>query len=262
MSTKALLDDKELQKSFDQVMDVPGFLGKIDHFLEKFSDKDYLEHIKQSAPGAEKYYGVPVPVLRALAKRTGIYCRNNPDVGVVLLRKMWERNSREDWKIVSEALAFLFKVNGDKALELIMEFLPDVNNWETCDTLACTALKPHTLKHPDMHLRMVNAWIKSPNPWVRRFGIVSLIPLSHLEAVEDLDFYLVILKRVMKDPSENVQKAAAWLLREITYKDPQRVADFLEVFAKNPDSSACRIIREGSRKFKPEVRDSIMEMIE
>lgn len=261
MSDKIDFDEKDIKKEFKEVMDINKFLYTMNYFLEKYSDEKYLKYIKTSVPDCKKYYGVPVPILRALVRETGGYIDKNPQIADVLLPKLWEQGSREEMKISAESLAYVFEIDESKALELLMEFLPGINNWEICDTLASIGFKPYILKYPDLTVNMVNSWIKSPNPWLRRFGIVSLIPLAHSKDIDNLDLFFVILKKIMKDDSETVQKGAAWLLREITQKDPHRVAKFLEIFARSEEPASRRIIREGSKKLEDFVRTSIMETI-
>jgi len=261
MAGRIKIDNREINTQFRGVSTIDQFKDKISYFMDKYSDNEYLEFIKSNVPGSARYYGVPVPVLRVLSKKTGEFCRNNKDLDEILLRKLWEKNSREERKIVAEAIAHIFDYDDSTALTLLIEFIPDLNNWELCDTLACTGLKSYALDHPDMVFRMINSWIKSPNPWIRRFGVISLIPISHNKKTEDLDLFLVILKKLMKDENEMVQKAVAWVLREISYKDPHRVGKFLEVFAKSPETAARKIILEGSKKLDPKVRESLFVML-
>jgi 3-methyladenine DNA glycosylase AlkD len=177
----------------------------------------------------------------------------------MLLKMLWDTSSREERKICSESVSRLLEKDEESALSLIMEIIPDLDNWEICDSLANIGLKNWMIEHPEVTLRMIHNWVRSPNPWIRRLGVVSLIPLSNREVFEDLDAYLIVIKKLMRDEHESVQKAVSWVIREITPKDPHRVGKFLEVFTKYSEPSTQRIIREGSKKLDDAVRTVLME---
>lgn len=261
MSDKIVIDVKEMEEGFQGIVDVTELMDKISYFLKKYSDNSYMERKRTAVPGVGKQHGVPVPVLRELSQRTGAFCKEHPESAKIVLRKLWETESREERIIAAEAVAHLFGKTSDLALSIIMEFIPDLNNWEICDSLAINGMKPYTMENPDIVFRMVGNWVRSPNPWVRRFGLVSLVPLAHSKEHDNIDAFLVILKRVMKDPDEIVQKAASWILREITEKDPHRVGKFLEVFVRSPEPATQRIIKEGSKKLDSDVRDNLVGLI-
>lgn len=259
MSSKSLPDNQELDSAFDGLSDAAEFLSGIQDFLNKYSDESNKEQLKHTTKGIGKYHGVAVPVLRKLAIKTNEFCHANPTVGRQLLRMLWDTNSREERKIVTESAASLLEADEEAALSLIMEIIPDLDNWEICDSLATIGLKKWIIEHPESALRIINNWVRSPNPWIRRLGIVSIIPLSNSEAFEDIDSYLIVIKKLMRDEHESVQKAVSWVIREITPKDPHRIGKFLEVFTKYSEPSTQRIIREGSKKLDEAVRTVLME---
>ncbi|MCE1247529.1 MAG: DNA alkylation repair protein [Firmicutes bacterium] len=259
MSSKALPDNSELDSAFDGLSDAAEFLAQIQVFLEKYSDESNREQAKHVGKGAIKHHGVALPVLRKLALKTGNFCTGDPVKGRQLLKMLWDTESREERKICTESAASLLEVDEDAALSLIMEIIPDLDNWELCDSLATIGLKKWMPEHHESSLRMINNWVRSPNPWIRRLGIVSLIPLSNSGSFEDLDVYLVVIKKLMRDEHESVQKAVSWVIREITPKDPERVGKFLEVFTKYHEPSTQKIIREGSKKLDEAVRTVLME---
>ena len=261
MAEKLKDENGIMNEEFDNSKNVQEFLQKVNEFLKDNSDEEYLENIKAIGTGDEKYYGVSVPVLRKMIDNARDFCKNHPDEGEELLLSLWRQNSREERRIAAELISCIWDRDRDLALKMVMEFIPDLSGWELCDSLACISLKPLTLEHPDVVLKLVNNWVRSPNPWIRRFGIVSLIPLAQNKKTDDLDFFLVILKKVMKDDDEMVQKGVCWLLREITYKDPHRVGKFLEVFARVDDPATKKIIKEGSKKLEDETRYSLLDML-
>ncbi len=54
----------------------------------------------------------------------------------------------------------------------------------------------------------------------------------------------------MEDNEKDIKKAVSWVLREITKKNPDGVAEFLTRWAKsNPDKDARWIIKDGMTKL-------------
>lgn len=261
MGDKLTVDETGLKIEFSDIKDPEQFLSRLETLLERYSDEEYQEHKKSSSSGDEKFYGVSVPVLRKISEKILEYCHSNGGNKEYILQMLWKNNSREERRIAAEIVSCLWEQDEELALKIVMEFIPDLSGWEICDALACTGMKPYTLEHPDVVLRLVNSWIKSPNQWVRRFGIIALLPLAQNGKTEDLDFFLVILKKAMKDEEDSVQKAVSWLLREITYKDPHRVGKFLEVFARDCEPSTRKIIKEGSKKIDPKDRENLLEIL-
>lgn len=261
MGDKLMVDETGLNVDFSDIHSPEQFMHRLESLLKMYSDQEYQEHKKSSSPEDEKFYGVSVPILRKISDKIMEYCHNNGGGKEDILRSLWQNSSREERRIAAEIISCLWDQDEELALKMVMEFIPDLSGWEVCDALACTGLKPYTLEHPDVVLRLVNSWIKSPNEWIRRFAIISLIPLAQNRKTEDLDFFLVILKKAMKDEEDSVQKAVSWLLREITYKDPHRVAKFLEVFARECEPATRKIIREGSKKIDPKDRENLLEIL-
>lgn len=61
----------------------------------------------------------------------------------------------------------------DKAIALVEEFLPYVDNWATCDQLSPKVFR----KHREELLNRIPAWLHSEHPYAVRFGIGML--MSH-----------------------------------------------------------------------------------
>ncbi|MEA3487724.1 MAG: DNA alkylation repair protein [Euryarchaeota archaeon] len=62
-----------------------------------------------------------------------------------------------------------------------------------------------------------------------------------------------ILDLVMKDKEKDIKQAVSWVLREITKKNPNDVAEFLTRWAQaNPGKDARWIIKDGMKKLPKE----------
>ena len=253
------IDHKEIKKEFARVQGMEEFIDLMLEYFHRYSSEKYSERLEIQVPGLSKTYGTPVPVLSAIAGYVAEFLHKDASLGILLLKKLWDRGSREERRVACEALGELFRMDSKQAHRLAMNWMADLDNWEICDALALDGYRPFAEENTLTALRHSTTLVKSPNPWIRRFGIVSLIPVVPLIPGEGIGVFLDILKGVMKDPDENVQKAVAWLLRELSPRDRFRVEKFLDYYSKKPSPSTRYILREGSRKLPPDRRKLIME---
>ena len=71
--------------------------------------------------------------------------------------------------------------------------------------------------------------IQSTDKWIQRFGVVALRGYKRIQATESV---FELLAMAMEDSERDVRKVAAWILREITKANSNRVAEFLAKQAK------------------------------
>ena len=82
------------------------------------------------------------------------------------------------------------------------------------------------------------------------FGVVTL---RGYKKVQTTNKVFEILDLVMEDNEKDIKKAVSWILREITKRNPNEVAEFLTRWAKaNPGKDARWIIKEGMKKLPKE----------
>ncbi|MEA2075276.1 MAG: DNA alkylation repair protein [Euryarchaeota archaeon] len=101
--------------------------------------------------------------------------------------------------------------------------------------------------------------MKSENKWIRRFGVVTLRGYKKVQTTNEV---FAILDLVMEDNEKDIKKAVSWVLREITKRNPDDVAEFLTRWAKaNPGKDARWIIKEGMKKLPEEKQTKILVII-
>ena len=98
------------------------------------------------------------------------------------------------------------------------------NNWEIVDSLCLSIMAPLINKYPGIIPEVLD-WASSPNLWVRRCSIVSLVKLARNG--EKLDAVYSIIEKLLLDTNNLIQKPNGWLLREAGKKDPKRLEQFL-----------------------------------
>ena len=66
----------------------------------------------------------------------------------------------------------------------------------------------------------------------------------------------------MEDNEKDIKKAALWILREITKKNPDEAAEFLTKWAKaNPNKDTIWIIKDGMKELNGDKQKEILELI-
>lgn len=97
-------------------------------------------------------------------------------------------------------------------------------NWATTDGICGNLIGPLLLQHPMLASQM-RGWSRSPNLWVRRASVVSLIPLARRG--EQLDLVYENARRLQPDREDLMHKAVGWTLREAGKPDPRRLERYL-----------------------------------
>jgi len=142
-------------------------------------------------------------------------------------------------------------------LNFVSSVLSDLDNWAVCDNLAMFGVEPIVYSNPELVLPLSEKWIKNENKWVRRFGVVSL---RGYKRVQTTDKVFEILDTVMEDEDKDVKKAVSWILREITKKNPEDVAEFLARWVKaNPSKDARWIIKDGMKKLPKKIQEEVLK---
>ena len=113
--------------------------------------------------------------------------------------------------------------------------------------------------NPELVLPLSENWIKSENKWIRRFGVVTL---RGYKKVQTTNKVFEILGLVMADNEKDIKKAVSWILREMTKRNPDEVAEFLTRWAKaNPGKDTRWIIKDGMKKLPKEKQTEILVII-
>ena len=80
-----------------------------------------------------------------------------------------------------------------------------------------------------------------------------MVTLRGYKKVQTTNEVFEILGLVMEDKEKDIMRAVSWVLREITKRNPDKVAEFLTRWAKaNPNKDARWIIKDGMTKLPKE----------
>lgn len=164
--------------------------------------------------------GVRMPDLRRIAKQLA----KDPSSSTAYLRALphatYEENNIHGL-VINELKDFRACVSELDA------FLPEVNNWATCDLLSPRALKVYTKTphNPDELLEHIDRWLSSPHVYTVRFGI-GMLMRNYLED----RFDQAILQRVINVRSYEyyINMMRAWFFAESLTKQKEMTLNVIE----------------------------------
>ncbi len=257
------MDKTLIQKKTKELLektDKPKELAKeLQGLFKSYVNKEASKNYQRIIPDTGKFYGVPIPILRAIATEIGKFIQKEPKKAQLLLETIWNEVSFEARQIAGKCLEKFGPKNPKICLDFVSLVLPDLDNWANCDNLAMCGIEPIVYQNPELVLPLSEKWIKDENKWIRRFGVVSLRGYKRIKIT---DKAFGILDLVMEDKDKDIKKAVSWILREITKKNPDEVAKFLIKWAKaNPDKDTRWIIKDGMKKLPKKIQEEILKTL-
>jgi len=202
--------------------------------------------------------GIKVPDLKKIASETVKLCKDEKGKAFALLESIWSDGTREGRQISAEILGKISSKYPEEAFEFIQKRLKHIGDWELCDRLACVSMRNLLKNDFAKFKKLIPAWIGSENLWIRRFGTVCLVTLTHL-GHSSTEYIIKNLEKVMKDEEYYVKKSAGWVLRELTkHYDPEIAYKFMLKYSKTQDKNTKWILRDGSEKLSEEKRNKIL----
>ena len=248
--TKELLEKAEKPKEFTR---------GLQELLKSYVDRDATKNYQRIIPDTGKFFGVPLPILRVVAAEIGKFIQKEPTEAKRLLETIWTEGSFEARQIAGKSLQKFGPKNPEICSDFVSLVLPDLDNWAVCDNLAMFGVEPIVYSNPELVLPLSEKWIKSENKWIRRFGVVTLRGYKRVQTTNEV---FKILDLVMEDKDSDVKKAVSWILREITKKNLDKVAEFLTRWAKtNPNKDTRWVIKDGMKKLPKEKRTEILSVL-
>ena len=181
------------------------------------SEKDFQKFSASLIPNINNVLGVRLPKLRKIAKE--IYKSGE-----------WEEflNS-SDFQYMEETMLKgmvigLVKQPPDKILELVKNFIPEINNWSVCDCF-CSGLK-FVKDNKELVWNFIQPYFKSKNEYDIRFAYVIL--LSYYIDINFIDKALKIIDG-FKDERYYTKMAVAWALSICYIKFPEKTLEYLKI---------------------------------
>lgn len=184
--------------------------------LNKLSESKYKEFHSSLSPEIDNILGVRVPNIRKY--------------GIELLKKEEPINlintighTYNEEIILKGYLIGISKIEIDKKIEILEQFIPEINSWSSCDC-TCSSLK-FTKKYMEKMWQFIQRYIKSDNEFEVRFAVVML--LDYYITDEYVDKVIIILDN-MKREEYYIKMAMAWTISVIIAKYPEKGMTYFE----------------------------------
>ena len=193
-----------------------------------------------------KFIGVELPDIHRIVKGNikGINLEEMPH----LMTELWKMKFFET-RLAAIDVFKEYVRNGsvDQALELASGWIDDADTWAITDPLCSPCIGSLILRDAKVK-RVLESWRKSDNFWRRRCSVLPYLYLT-LKTQYKPEFANMILEAVTPHISDEeffVGKAAGWVLRELSKRDPNLVNEF---FSKHRHVMTKLVIREGQKKL-------------
>jgi 3-methyladenine DNA glycosylase AlkD len=206
-------------------------------FLEAHANEANRTGMARYGINVERAYGVPVAVLRPLAKEIG---RNH-----ALALELWPTGVHE-----ARILACLIADPALTTPEMMDTWVKDIDSWDLCD-MACNNLFRKT---PHAHAK-IPLWAASDHDFTKRAAFSLLATLAvHDKGATDETFrdYLKLVQTHAVDTRNPVKKAVNWSLRGIGKRN--------RTLHKAALSLAQDLLENGSQEARWVARDAIREL--
>jgi 3-methyladenine DNA glycosylase AlkD len=123
-----------------------------------------------------------------------------------------------------------------------------MDSWGDVDTFACYVSGP-AWREGQVADAEVARWVRSPDLWWRRAGVVSTVPLNNRArgGTGDATRTLTVCALAIDDRDPMVVKAVSWALRELAKRSPADVERFLADYEDRLPSLVRREVRSKLR---------------
>lgn len=174
-------------------------MTKFQQILFDNSDKKYAEFQSKLIPtvNPKTVIGVRIPVVKKIAKK--LFAENQDEVQKFLEKiphKYYDENNLHVF-LISQIKDF------EQCIFQIENFLPQIDNWATCDSLKPNVFKKNKIKL----LPYIKKWINSKQTYKMRFAILCL--MSHYLREDFSTDYLKIVSKI-KTNEYYVKMMQAW----------------------------------------------------
>ena len=205
------------------------FFPYIEEDLKKLADSEkanILSRFFKTGKGeygeGDRFFGIPVPEQRKIAiKYSGI---SRDDICRLLSDKIHE------YRLVALLILILQyeKGNKDEKKKIADFYLANtrhINNWDLVDLSAPKILGNYLL---DKDRAILYKLVASDNLWAKRIAIMATFAFIRDNQFEDT---FRIVKILLYEKHDLIQKAAGWMLREIGKRNQRKEEEFLKKYS-------------------------------
>ena len=194
-----------------------------------------------------KFFGIRLPLIQKTVTR---FAKGLATEELVpLMNGLWKQTIFES-RVAAIRVLERYAKRGDVflALDASSQWIDDVDTWGLMDPLGTLCVGTLLLRDRDIE-KTLTKWSMSENFWRRRASILPYLHLSK-KSVYKKEYAERILQAIRPHISDKeffVGKAAAWVLRELSKREPEVVKAFID---RHRDVMTRLVIREASKKLK------------
>ena len=198
------------------------------------------------------FIGVSVPVQRTIAKKFSSLAL--PEV-CSLLKKPVHEMRLTALIIMTEQYKRANESDKNSLYNAYLSHTEYINNWDLVDTSAHKIVGPHLDDNPNK-MQILKKYAQSPNLWERRIAMVSTLYNSGVQhsSTETIE----IVKILLHDSEDLIQKAAGWTLREVGKQ--VSVDDLTQFLDRYAHVMPRTMLRYSIERLEPAMKKHYMEL--
>ena len=200
--------------------------------------------------------------LKEEAMQSGLSEEDRKDLALSLLRETYAEDKLAGILLLQEVLLPSGAINCHADLPRFASLFGDgyIYDWNTCDWFCVKVLGPLVEREGEACARAIAEWRHAENLWQRRASGVAFVNLAHKgDSIFPgfTDMVLEICAATIQSPERFAQTGTGWVLRELSCAEPERVAGFIETFARHFSSEGLRYANE---KLPPETTARLTQL--
>lgn len=182
--------------------------------LEKYIDLGYRDFNSKLIPGVENVLGIRIPVLRSIVKEMDFKDKE------IFLNTLPHRFHEEN---IMHMIIISYEKDFDNAKEMLLKFLPYVDNWQVSDVGIPISFKES--KDKEELLSFVKLIILKEETYFKRYGVFILMKIF-LDKFYDEDILAMVAE--IKSSEYYVNMMRAWFFQEAIVKRYDDTIKYLE----------------------------------
>ena len=228
----------------------------LSHFREQLkglASPDRAAQEKRYLKSPFRFYGVPVPQTRAIARQ---FRRDNRHTSREALWDLcwalWQSGYHEERALAMLLLAQYRTLLDYSDMASLERMLRESVNWDQVDEISIH-LVGLILEKDHRALRYLEKWSGDANFWMRRAALLSQILLFR-QGKGDSAFFYAIADRMLGEREFFIRKAIGWVLRELTRLEPEEVFRFV---VQNRARMSGITFREATRRLPEHLQEQL-----
>lgn len=232
----------------DLIDDPEAFVGVLRDGFESLADPAYAAAQEATAPGSGTLIGVRWPLVQAVAGQLRQPLAESSSASALWLAQRLSGAAEHEIRLFSHVpLRRALEDDPERAWQLMRRLARAANDWVAVDSLA--QLYAQGVLAERFRWAEVEQLVYSQHRWERRLvgATVATIPFRlprHRRPELHATPGLTLIKSLLGDAEQDVQKALSWALRSWYQVDPQAVAELLR-----QEATSARDTDDGHRAW-------------